>query len=227
MQEADRMRDAQALSMLRVLERAAQAMSLDELAATLAFDRADTERVLRELLRTRHARRVHVAPGRLCYAKASTPDDAGAAHGPRTVALGDSMTARILGTLAAHDSPLRRAEVMILGSFGSDARTASRVSATLCMLARRGRVRREYLGRGCVAYALHGTASRAAAPLCASALAAAGFRPAIDDEQLLQHAAANGSDGPAPSRAAVNQRLRRGWPPELAAALPCLRRRTG
>ncbi|MCE3004580.1 MAG: hypothetical protein LW860_18050, partial [Xanthomonadaceae bacterium] len=150
-------------------------------------------------------------------AQAATPAD-----GPAR-----TLTERLLRVLARQQAPLRAAEVVLLAALPEDPRTVSRVSATLCMLARRGRLQRVALPGGAVRYALPGTQPAAEGPLRPRDLIGAGFRPEIPRETdgplslaewMPVHAAER------PSAATVCQRLRRGWPPELAATLPPLRR---
>ena len=218
--------------LLRLLQRAPSSLSLPEIAQALDLTEVDAERTVRKLLRTHAIAREHQGFGQLRYIAASMvsvarPDGP---HGTlcrpvHTFDVGRSTTARILAVLAHYQAPLRRAEIVILGRFSADPKQASRVSATLCMLTKRKRLRRDVLGGGSVAYALPGAAQRAAAPLSAGEIAAAGFRPTI--ERSARRDGPFGIDtacAPTIRISTVNQRLRRGWPPELALALPLLRR---
>jgi hypothetical protein len=215
-----------------LLEAHPDGLDLATIAARLALSAPAAERAVRLLVRAGHLQRRHVGPGRLHYApcpppvamgpaEAAAPEAGDAAGTPRT------LTARILAVLARQQAPLRAAEVVLLAGLPEDARSVSRVSATLCMLARRGRVRRQRLPGDAVRYALPGMAAGAAPALRPRDLIGAGFRPAIprDAEGPLPLAEwLPDADGARPSAATVCQRLRRGWPPELASILPPLRR---
>jgi hypothetical protein len=219
--------------LLGLLQQHPDGLDLATIAARLALPRPAAERAVRLLVRAGHVQRRHVGPGRLCYAlvppRAAAADPA--APRPRddhaTAGAARTLTGRILAVLARQRAPLRAAEVVLLAGLPEDARSVSRVSATLCMLARRGRVRRQRLPGDAVRYALPGGAAGGAPPLRPRDLIGAGFRPAIprDAEGPLALADWLPDAGAArPSAATVCQRLRRGWPPELATTLPPLRR---
>lgn len=224
------MTDTDLRRLLGLLAQHPEGLDLATIAARLALAAPAAERAVRLLVRAGHLQRRHVGPGHLRYAPSPPPPaidcgavdataDAGAA--PRT------LTARILAVLARQQAPLRAAEVVMLAGLPEDARSVSRVSATLCMLARRGRVRRQRQPGDAVRYALPGVAARGAPALRPRDLIGAGFRPAIPreaDGPLPLAEWLPDADAARPSAATVCQRLRRGWPPELAAILPPLRR---
>ena len=226
------MNDGELRRLLGLLAAHPDGMDLPAITATLGLPIADAERAVRLLVRGGRLQRRHVGPGRLCYALASTPPPAApdirpAAADPPARGAPRTLTARILAVLARQQAPRRAAEVVRLAGLPEDGRSASRVSATLCMLARRGRLRRHRLPGGAVRYALPGVAAGSTPPLRPRDLIGAGFRPAIPREEgaplALSEWLAEG-DAARPSAATVCQRLRRGWPPELASTLPPLRR---
>lgn len=215
--------------LLVLLESRPDGAALGEIADRLALPPDEAERAVRLLVRAGRLRRLHVGPGELRYLPAPrTPciaADAPAVPPPPGAAR--TLTARLLAVLARQQAPLRAAEVVLLAGLPEDGRTVSRVSATLCMLARRGRLRRVALPGGAVRYALPGAAADAEAPFRPRDLIDAGFRPEIprEGDAPLSLAEWMPTDaGERPSAATVCQRLRRGWPPELAASLPPLRR---
>lgn len=224
------MTDSDLRRMLGLLDEHPDGLDLGTLAARLALTAADAERAVRLLVRGGRVQRRHDGPGRLRYVRATPDVDAAgvarpdlphAASPPRT------LTARILAVLARQQAPLRAAEVVLLAGLPEDARSVSRVSATLCMLARRGRVCRHHPGSGAVRYALPGAAVHLPAALRPRDLIDAGFRPDIPREGLNPLALAEwlpDAGAARPSAATICQRLRRGWPPELAVSLPPLRR---
>jgi Fe2+ or Zn2+ uptake regulation protein len=223
------MNDSLLHRLLALLESRPQGASLAEIAGPLGLPVDAAERAVRLLVRAGRVRRLHAGPGELRYRvppRALAPRPAAATPSacrgkPRT------LTARLLAVLARQRAPLRAAEVVLLAGLPEDGRSVSRVSATLCMLARRGRLRRVALPGGAVRYALPGAAADAEAPLRPRDLIDAGFRPEIPREGAARLALSEwlpARDGERPSAATVCQRLRRGWPPELAARLPPLRR---
>jgi predicted DNA-binding transcriptional regulator len=222
------MTDEQTRRVFALIERRGEPMALQEIAAELGLDVAGVERSIRTLLRGRRVVRQHLGPDRLAYTAAAGPATRAPAPASAPVAAHGTLTARILDALARHRMPLRSAEVMLLAGLGDDPDLASRVSATLCVLARRGRLRREACEGGGVCYALPDAGDRSRLPLPPRELIDAGFRPAIPREGEAQLALSEWVDPAAqPARLspqAICQRIRRGWPPELAATLPRLRR---
>jgi DNA-binding Lrp family transcriptional regulator len=222
------MTDAPARRLLTLFETQRREFALAEIARRLGLSPAAAERAVRTLLRAGRVQRCHVGPGALRYRLAAPVPPVGPC--PVRPARGGApatLTGRVLAVLAHGKAPLRAAEIVLLAGLGDDPRTISRVSATLCMLARRGRVRRDPLPGGAVRYALHDTPADARPAVLPRELIDAGFRPAIprEDDQPLALAEWIPAGGPArPSAATVSQRLRRGWPPELATSLPPLRR---
>jgi hypothetical protein len=225
------MTDVPARRLLALFANPAAEYTLGEIAARLALAPDAAERALRGLLRAGRLRRCHVGPGALRYRVPEAPSaEAADACDLRLVRGGApaTLTARVLEVLAQRRAPLRAAEIVLLAGLGEDARSISRVSATLCMLARRGRVRRELLHGGAVRYALHSTPADARPAVLPRELIDAGFRPAIPHAEGPPLALSEWipAGGPArPSAATISQRLRRGWPRELATSLPPLRRR--
>jgi hypothetical protein len=227
------MNDSDLRRLLGLLDAHPDGMDLASIATALKLPASSAERAVRLLVRAGRLQRRHVGPGQLRYAPCLPAATTGPATGAPTVvaaAAGGTprtLTARILAVLARQQAPLRAAEVVLLAGLPEDGGSASRVSATLCMLARRGRLHRHHLPGGAVRYALPGVGAGGAPPLRPRDLIGAGFRPAIPREHeaplALSEWLADG-DAARPSAATVCQRLRRGWPPELAASLPPLRR---
>jgi predicted DNA-binding transcriptional regulator len=225
------MNDAPARRLLTLFTTPATEFTLADIARRLDIPPQTAERAVRSLLRTGRLQRCHVGHGTLRYRLAAGP--AWGETRPPDIAMpspdgaATTLTARVLRALARHRAPLRAAEIVLLAGLGDEPRTVSRVSATLCMLARRGRVRRDLLPDGAVRYALPCTPCDARPAVLPRELIDAGFRPAIPREHGLPLALAEWipAGGPArPSAATISQRLRRGWPPELASGLPSLRR---
>jgi hypothetical protein len=215
--------------LLVLLESCPEGAALPEIAARLALPAEEAERAVRLLVRAGRLRRLHAGPGDLRYAPSARRVDPEPAPSLPPAARGKprTLTARLLAVLSRQQAPLRAAEVVLLAGLPEDGRTVSRVSATLCMLARRGRLRRVAMPGGAVRYALPGAAADAETPLRPRDLIDAGFRPEIPREGVAPLSLAEWMpvrDGERPSAATVCQRLRRGWPPELAACLPPLRR---
>lgn len=214
---------------LVLLESRADGATLAEVAATLGLPAAEAERAVRLLVRAGRARRLHAGPDALRYLAGARPAQPPSAAHPAVAQEGPvrTLTERLLRVLTRQQAPLRAAEVVLLAGLPEDARTVSRVSATLCMLARRGRLRRVTLTGGAVRYALPGTHATAEGPLRPRDLIGAGFRPEIprDADATLSLAEwMPAHEVERPSAATICQRLRRGWPAELATTLPPLRR---
>lgn len=208
-------------------------LDLAQISALLDVDRLAVERAVRALLRAGRLVRVHAGPGALVYAlpQAAMPLPTGAACAVAGRATGKqpgTLTRRLLDVLEHHRVPMRTAEVVLLAGLPDDARQVSRVSATLCMLARRGRLRRDSIDGFGVCYAVPSAPDRARGPLLPRELIDAGFRPTIPRDGETPLALAEwlpDQDRPAQlSSAAICQRIRRGWPPELAVSLPLLKR---
>lgn len=221
------MNDSLLRRLLAAVDADADGLALPAIADALRVPPADAERAVRMLLRAGRLRRRHRGPGDLRYAAVPAPEVPAAPLPAAAPGAARTLTARVLAVLQRQQAPLRAAEVVLLAGLAEDARTVSRVSATLCMLARRGRLRREPLAGGAVRYALPGTPAATAPSLRPGDLIEAGFRPTIprevDSPLLLAEWLPSGATE-RPSAATICQRLRRGWPPELAVALPPLRR---
>jgi hypothetical protein len=219
------MTDEQTRRVLALIERNGAPITRAEIASQLRMEPAAVERAIRALLRARRLVRHHLGPDQLAY---TPPPTATVRAKPEPSATRGTLTARIVDVLARHRMPLRSAEVMLLAGLGDDPDLASRVSATLCVLARRGRLRREPCEGGGVCYALPDAGDRSRLPLPPRELIDAGFRPTIPREADAPLALSEWVDPAAQpvrlSPQAICQRIRRGWPPELAATLPRLRR---
>lgn len=225
------MNDEHARRTLSLFESPAARLTLREIASRLDLEPRVAERVVRALLRARRLSRHHAGHGVLAYGL-RLPNVANEAAGSNAAARAApkarTLTSRILDVLRRHQVPLRCAEVVMLAGLADDARQVSRVSATLCMLARRGHVRRDGIEGYGVCYALPDAPDRSGSPLLPRELIMAGFRPAIPrdgrGEVQLDEWLAEDRHAQALSAAAICQRIRRGWPPELASSLPLLRR---
>lgn len=209
-------------------------LDLAQIAATLDIDRGSAERMVRAQLRAGRLVRVHAGPGALAYALPQTVapvplrGQGESAAGSGAGRQAGTLTRRLLDVLERYRVPMRTAEVVLLAGLPDDARQVSRVSATLCMLARRGRLRRDSIDGFGVCYAVPNAPDRARGPLLPRELIDAGFRPTIPRDGDLSVSLAEwlpNRDIPVQlSAAAICQRIRRGWPPELAASLPLLKR---
>jgi hypothetical protein len=221
-------------SVLALFDAPAIHLDLAQISALLDVDRPTAERAVRALLRAGRLVRVHAGPGALVYAlpQAAMPlpvptvctEALGSTAGKRP----GTLTRRLLDVLEHYRVPMRTAEVVLLAGLPDDARQVSRVSATLCMLARRGRLRRDSIDGFGVCYAVPSAPDRARGPLLPRELIDAGFRPTIPRDGETPLALAEwlpDQEMPAQlSSAAICQRIRRGWPPELAVSLPLLKR---
>jgi len=209
-------------------------LDLVQISVRLDVDRTTAERAVRALLRAGRLTRVHAGHGALIYALSPAilplpkpAPDAGTASG-RAGKRAGTLTRRLLDVLERYRVPMRTAEVVLLAGLADDARQVSRVSATLCMLARRGRLRRDSIDGFGVCYAVLNAPDRSRGPLLPRELIDAGFRPTIPRDGEAPLALAEWLPDPdlpvQLSAAAICQRIRRGWPPELASSLPLLKR---